>query len=93
MKHKSRSSDQVGEFSAIHKFPNLELTPEMKSSVLEAGYGSHNPTEQQSSRDEFRRNSKDNILDWKSRLNQVEVQQIKKETLEVSELFYTENEW
>lgn len=38
----------------------------------------------------------DNILNWRSRLNQarvVEVQQIKKGTSEIPELFYTENEW
>lgn len=92
VKHETLSSDPVSQFHRMYEFLGLEFTPEVKSSISESS-GSHNPTEQQSGSNEFIRNSKENISNWKSRLTQDEIQRIKKETCEISELFYTESDW
>lgn len=92
VKHESLSSDPVGQFHIMYEFLGLDFTSEVKSAILESS-GSHNPTEQESGSNEFVRNSKENILNWKNRLTQDEIQRIKEGTCEISELFYTESYW
>ena len=91
VKHEELSSDPVAQFQNIYESFNLEFTQNVQSFILDST-GVHNPTEQQSN-NEFVRNSKANILNWKNRLTQTEIQKIKEGTLEISKLFYTDSDW
>ncbi|MBE8190538.1 MAG: sulfotransferase [Candidatus Thioglobus sp.] len=90
-KHEELSSDPLTEFQKIFDAFNLELTPSAKTYILDSS-GAHNPTEQKSG-EEFIRNSKANIFNWKNRLTETEIQRIYAGTLEISKLFYAENDW
>ena len=91
IKHEDLSLDPVNRFHSIYKAFDLEFTEEAKSFILETS-GTHNPIEQQAV-NEFIRDSKANIFNWKNRLSQNEIDNIKKKTSEVSSNFYAEHEW
>lgn len=92
VKHEALSSDPLLQFQKMYEFLGLEFTPEVKAYISNSS-GSHNPTEQQPGSNEIMRDSKANILNWRNRLTQEEIQRIKKGTSEISERFYTESEW
>ncbi|CAK8715142.1 Sulfotransferase domain-containing protein [Candidatus Electrothrix laxa] len=91
VRHEDLSNDPLGEFEAIYRKFDLEFTPSVQSRILENS-GSHNPTEQQAG-NEFKRNSKDNILNWKKRLSSEEIESIKAKTKNLSNEFYEDYEW
>ena len=69
----------------------LEFTHKAKEKILESS-GTHNPIEYQGEK-ELKRNSKENIYNWKNRLSKNEIALIRRKTSEISSLFYPENEW
>ena len=91
VRHEDISLDPDNQFQSIYKKFNLEFTHKSKSRILWSS-SAHNPIEQQA-QNEFVRNSKENIHNWKKRLSQNEIELIKVRTPEISNLFYTENEW
>ena len=91
LKHEDLSLDPVSEFKKVYQSFDLEFT-EKVNAAIEASSGTHNPTEQQSN-NEFVRNSKANITNWKSRLTEAEIELIKEKTGDVSKKFYNESEW
>lgn len=91
VRHEDLSLDPVGQFRSIYKAFGLEFTHKVKKKILESS-GTHNPIEQQAG-NEFLRNSKENINNWKNRLSQNEIELIKIKTSEVSTLFYSADEW
>ena len=91
VKHEDLSNEPVEGFQSIFESFGLEFTAQVKLNILQNS-GSHNPTEQQSS-NEFVRNSKANIYNWKHRLTQNEIEKIREETHQVSSVFYDDSEW
>ena len=91
IKHEDLSRDPIQQFQSIYEAFNLEFTDRAKSRILKSS-GSHNPIEQQV-KNEFLRNSKENVYSWKNRLSRSEIDLIKVQTSEVSTLFYSESEW
>jgi len=91
VRHEDLSLDPINQFQAIYQAFNLDLTLEVSSFILEVS-GAHNPIEQQFT-NEFRRNSKENVFNWKNRLSLNEIDKIKEKTSKVSNRFYAEHEW
>ncbi len=91
IKHEDLSRDPIQQFQSIYEAFDLEFTDRVKTRIPKSS-GSHNPIEQQV-KNEFLRNSKENIYSWKNRLSQSEIELIKMKTYEVSTLFYSEDEW
>jgi hypothetical protein len=91
VKHEDLSIDPVNQFRSIYDAFGLEFTQNAESEILNSS-GAHNPVEQQAN-NEFVRNSKENIYNWKSRLSESEVARIKSETSRLWPLFYSEEEW
>ena len=91
VRHEDLSNDPISQFQSIFSKFNLEFTPKVKSIILKNS-GDHNPTEQQSD-NEFVRNSKANIFNWKKRLTKDEIEKIKDMTHDVSSAFYGDHEW
>lgn len=91
VRHEDLSNDPLGNFEFIYKEFGLDFTPRVKSGILRSS-GPHNPTEQQPGK-EYKRNSKENINNWKKRLSPEEIEIIKIKTNELSSTFYEDHEW
>jgi len=91
IKHEDISRRPIDGFKSIFQSFDLKFTSKVKKVILESS-GPHNSSEQ-SIRDEFVRNSLGNIMNWKARLTQKEVQKIKSKTSSIWKLFYSEAEW
>lgn len=91
VRHEDVSNEPIDQFQSIYEAFDLELTSKAKSMILKSS-GVHNPTEQQSS-NEFVRNSKANVFNWKNRLTQNEIERIREKTYEISSIFYNEQAW
>lgn len=90
-RHEDLSADPLGQFQLLYKEFGLDFTSRVKKAVVDSS-GGHNPIEQQS-RNEYVRDSRQNIDNWKSRLSGAEISLIRAETAEVADAFYTEDEW
>lgn len=91
VRHEDLSLDPVNQFQNIYESFGLEFTPKVKAKILETS-GAHNPIEQQAG-NEYVRNSRKNIDNWKKRLNSDEIKRIKKKTSKISTLFYSADAW
>jgi hypothetical protein len=91
VKHEYLSADPVRQFQSIFKELDLEFTDKTKQFIF-ASSGSHNPIEQQA-KSKIYRNSKENIKNWKKRLTQEEISQIKSKTAAIADSFYIEDDW
>jgi hypothetical protein len=91
-RHEDLSRDPLGNFRRLYGRLGLEFTERAAKAILDRS-GSHNPTEQQLGHDEFRRNSKANIYNWKHRLSRGEIARIRQGTEEISSHFYTPTDW
>ncbi len=91
VRHEDLSTEPVDQFQSIYETFNLKFTSKAKLIILKSS-GGHNPTEQQPS-NEFIRNSKTNIFNWKNRLSQNEIERIREKTHKISSTFYAEHEW
>lgn len=91
MRHEDLSTDPVNQFHLIFKNLDLEFTQKVKNRIHETS-GSHNPAEQQE-KSPFKRDSKENIKNWKKRLTREEISLIRKKTSGIADLFYTKDEW
>lgn len=90
-RHEDLSHDPERHFESIFRKFGLEFTPEVKAAIAQNS-GSHNPSEQQAD-DEFRRDARKNIYNWRNRLDEDEIARIKNGTAEVSRRFYGSQEW
>lgn len=91
VRHEDLSVDPLGEFQSIYEELGLEFTPKVREGIMESS-GSHNPVEQRPG-DEFRRDSRANIANWKRRLRPEEAERIRERTKDVWKHFYDESEW
>jgi hypothetical protein len=91
VRHEDLSIDPVSSFEAIYKDLNLEFTSNARRAILESS-GTHNPAEQDLT-SPLMRNSKENVNNWRRRLTENEVDQIRMGTSEVWPSFYSDAEW
>ncbi|ORW35541.1 hypothetical protein AWB89_03160 [Mycobacterium paraense] len=93
LKHEELSMDPVESFRKVYAELGLEFLPNVRTAI-EEGSGEQNPS-QPVTGDEFslKRNSKANILNWKTRLSDREILTIKERTSDVSRLFYSDLGW
>ncbi|SMO68132.1 Sulfotransferase domain-containing protein [Gracilimonas mengyeensis] len=91
VRHEELSMDPIKHFKSIYRNLDLEFTTQVKSDIVERS-GSHNPKEQHSE-DEFKRDSKANIKNWKNRLTKKEIDRIRVKTNKVSNIFYDNDDW
>jgi hypothetical protein len=85
--HEEMSLDHTAEFARLFKELGLTFGPEQQQ-ALEETSGTHNPSEQ--TEQQFRRNSRANIDNWKTRLEPAEIDVILKATKDVRVQFYDE---
>lgn len=91
IRHEDLSLDPITQFSEIYKRFGLEFNDRVHATILGSS-GTHNPAEQQR-RNEFVRDSRKNIANWKNRLTTAEIDLIRRRTAEVAAPFYAENDW
>lgn len=91
VKHEDLSISPIKEFEKIYHAFGLEFSDTVKEKIQQSS-GPENPTEQQAD-NEFVRNSKANIHNWKTRLKKEEIDYIKSKTKDVSQHFYNEEHW
>lgn len=91
VKHEDISLDPLNEFRRIYGKFDLEFTPAVEEKILEST-GAHNPAEQQKE-NEFVRDSKRNIHNWKNRLSREEIELIREKTSDISAAFYPGDSW
>lgn len=91
IKHEDLSLDPLHQFEAVYEYLNLDYTDHAQA-VITAATGAHNPFEQ-TDKHEHLRDSKKNILNWKTRLTEEEIFTIKSGTSKIAEQFYNESDW
>ncbi len=91
VKHEDLSIDPINEFRLIFELFNLGFSDKVQRKILRST-GVHNPVEQ-GKRNNFNRNSKENIKNWRHRLSQGEIDRIKLNTKEIYSLFYAAKDW
>lgn len=85
IRHEDLSHDPIEEFQKIYDYLGLPYTDEVKTAITNT-----TNLEKESS---FKRNSVSNILSWKKRLDQHEIDRIRKNTDNVASEFYDDHYW
>lgn len=91
LRHEDISDDPLGKFKHVFNQFELDFNHKVESAVIKSS-GPHNPVEQQPG-NEFKRDSKANIYNWKKRLSQEEIEIIREKTDDISKSFYENCEW
>jgi hypothetical protein len=91
VKHEDLSNEPIEKFQEIFEEFNLDFSDKVKLEILKSS-GVHNPTEQQLG-NEFVRNSRASVHNWKNRLKSSEIEVIKSKTSKIALSFYSDNEW
>ena len=84
--HEKLSQDPVNQFRKVFAELDLQFTEDCKVAIRKST-GEFNPAEQMTN-NEFIRNSRKNIHNWKSRLTKVEIEKVRKGTAELLDFFY-----
>ena len=87
IKHEDISQNPIKHFKDIFKTFNLNFSIKVEKNIIKH---SGNKTSQKK---DLIRDSKTNILAWKKRLTESEIDRIKKGTKDISPHFYSEDEW
>lgn len=85
LRHEDLSLDPLAELKRLYTNLELEYTDDIAREIKKAV--------QPSIKTEFKRDSKSNIFTWKDRLSGEEIELIRKETKEISDLYYSETDW
>jgi len=91
IRHEDLSASPTNEFKKIYKRLNLVFSDKSKLAINNSS-GSHNPIEQQKN-NEFVRDSKKNIKNWKNRLSRQEISKIRILTKKIADNFYDDSDW
>lgn len=91
VRHEDLSNNPVEQFQSIYQAFELEFTAYARSTIMKNS-DVHNPAEQQVG-NEFVRNSKINITNWKKRLSGNEIETIMEKTHAISSSIYDECDW
>ncbi|MCP4150709.1 MAG: sulfotransferase [bacterium] len=93
IRHEDISLNPVEEFKSLFEKLNLQFTPTIERHI-QSTTATTNPGESpQNKATQLKRNSKENIHNWKKRLTPEEIETIKKETNPVASKFYSSEEW
>lgn len=87
IKHEDISLAPLSKFQIIFDYLNLDLTPRIESIIR------HHSLADDTIKTELIRNSKSNIYTWKTRLTEEEIEYIKIKVYDISQEFYTEEDW
>ena len=90
IRHEDVSRDPIKEFQILFEKLGLKYTTRVKKHILHIS-GTRNPSEQ--SKNEFRRNSIENISNWKHRLSDTEISRIREGTEAIASHFYSSDDW
>ena len=85
VRHEDLSNDPVKEFRNLYEKLNINFSKKIKKKI--------NSFSNSKSQGVISRNSKANILSWKHRLTDKEINKIKKDTHQIAQHFYTADEW
>jgi hypothetical protein len=93
IRHEDISLDPVGKFRSLFEALGLTFTPAVETHIREYSAGA-NPKETPEGKATFlKRDSKENIYNWKKRVTPAEMEQTRKEVAEVAAHFYPDSEW
>jgi len=87
MKHEDISLEPLTNFQIIFDYLNLDLTPRIKTIIRQHSQADTN------TKTELIRNSKSNIHTWKTRLTDEEINYTKLKVQDISQKYYSEEEW
>lgn len=90
-RHEDLSMSPIFGFEEIYSQFNIPFDDAIKEAILNRT-GDHNPAEQVE-RNEFVRNSKASVKNWKLRLSSEEIDHVKKYTSEVAAHLYDDSDW
>jgi hypothetical protein len=91
IRHEDLSRDPQTGFQELFQKLDVPFDHHTRAKIQELS-GEHNPAER-SDRGGSRRNSRENIQNWKHRLTPAEIQTVRRLTHPVSPLFYSESDW
>ena len=87
------ASDPEPQFEALYGKLNLPFTPEVRARIR-SHTSADNPKEAGAGRaDQIARDSKSVVSIWKDRLSPAEIDRIRRETEDISTLYYGDEDW
>ncbi len=89
IKHEELSNHPVEEFGDLFKRLGLDYSTDIQQEIKKFSFADPKNKNLNS----LKRNSKSNIHSWKKRLTDDEISKIKKNTFEIANQFYTEEDW
>lgn len=91
VRHEDISRNPIPTYRTIFNSLGLDFNQKARAEIMDSS-GRHNPSEQQNG-NEFKRNSLENIFNWKKRLSKNEITLIWEKTKHIAPFFYREHEW
>lgn len=91
LRHEDLSMRPLDQFKELCERFGLEFTAKVQRSI-EVSSGEHNPAEQQEA-NEYVRDSRANVKNWKKRLEEPEIELIRDRTSEIADRFYGPEHW
>ncbi len=85
VRHEDLSNDPLIEFKNMFDYLNLEFHESVKDEIINSSTAKNES--------DLKRNSKENIFNWKNRLSEHEITLIKEKTKPTWTKFYTEKDW
>jgi hypothetical protein len=95
IRHEDISQDPVAGFQILFKKLDLEFT-EKAETIIKTYSGSENPGDTSApvgSEETLKRDSKSNMFNWKKRLSDSEIKEVRNRVEDISCMFYTDSEW
>ncbi|MCN4143988.1 MAG: sulfotransferase [Thiohalomonas sp.] len=91
IRHEDLSISPIDQYQKIYNNLNLDFTNSAREEIIKTS-GGHNPVEQQFD-NEFVRNSRENIMNWKKRLSTSEIKEIQLKTEMIASHYYDDSNW
>jgi hypothetical protein len=92
VRHEDLSRDPVREFEMLYNELKLEWSEDTMR-VVRSHSDESNPSEAPPVYQYLKRNSKSNIWNWKQRLTKAEIERLRAQVEDVSQLFYSNEDW
>ena len=92
VRHEDLSQNPINEFEKVFNYLSLPFTDSVQKTIQEYT-NAQNPKEAPEQQTIYRLNSNKNISNWKHRLTEEEIEQIKTLSSGVWQYFYSEEEW
>jgi hypothetical protein len=93
VRHEDLSRRPTTSFRDLYERLGLPFTPEVETKI-ESYSGLENPAEAEAGHvHQLRRDSRANIWNWIERLSPAEIEQVRRATAEVADVFYTPGDW